>query len=942
MGIDNEQALELFNQTVSMKSVGNLTDFVREHMLEPFEGEERIQALIRHFDDLDRAHSAVLKAKAQLEALGPIVEDCSAFDAQSAERERLRLAREALAPWFAQRKVELLDRRIGKLEAELERVAARIAAGEESLARARADRDEVKEAIAANGGDRIARLAAEIKSAAEERNRRRARLERYAGPAAELGLPLPKDSDDFARNRSALAALAEELGAAEAGLQNDRTEREVAFRDQRVRRDLIVRELDSLRARRNNIPEAQIAIRALLCESLDLPASRLPFAGELIRVRESEARWEGAAERVLHNFALSLIVPDEFYAEVSAWVDGNQLRGRLVYFRARLGESGPLGEPHPDSLARKLEVKRGDALEDWLSRELPRRFDYACCDTLEQFRRERLALTRQGQIKGSGDRHEKDDRTRLDDRSRYVLGWTNEAKIEALELSVRSIEKEIADIGAAIGEIQRRQAELGERLRAAGRLGDVTEWRELDWGSESLRVEALEAEKAGLESAADKLKALAARLSEIEAETVAVEERLGEARKEHTTAEVKRGQALEARSTAVENAARDSEEREASYACLEGLAAEARLLDNLSVESCENRESELRATVQALLDAADKRVTRLRDRIVSAMQGYRNDWPLETREIDASVEASGAWRAMLEQLRADDLPRFERSFKELLNENTIREVANFQSQLGRERQLIRERIEHINKSLTQIDYNPGRYIVLELRPSPDGEIQDFVADLRACTEGSLTGSGEEQYSEDKFLQVKRIIDRFKGREGNTEQDRNWTRRVTDVRQWFLFSASERWRADEVEYENYSDSAGKSGGQKEKLAYTILAASLAYQFKLDWGVERSRAFRFVVIDEAFSRGSEESTRYALRLFTRLGLQLLIVTPLQKIHVIEPHVASVGYVDNPDGNYSRLQCLSITEYQRRRRDRASFVDDARGVPTGSEVVNDGLGT
>ena len=36
-GIDNEQALELFHQTVSMKSVGNLTDFVRSHMLEPFD-----------------------------------------------------------------------------------------------------------------------------------------------------------------------------------------------------------------------------------------------------------------------------------------------------------------------------------------------------------------------------------------------------------------------------------------------------------------------------------------------------------------------------------------------------------------------------------------------------------------------------------------------------------------------------------------------------------------------------------------------------------------------------------------------------------------------------------------------------------------------------------------------------------------------------------------
>jgi uncharacterized protein YPO0396 len=58
-GIDNEQALDLFYQTVSMKSVGNLTEFVREHMLEAFPVEPRITALIGHFDNLSRAHEAV-------------------------------------------------------------------------------------------------------------------------------------------------------------------------------------------------------------------------------------------------------------------------------------------------------------------------------------------------------------------------------------------------------------------------------------------------------------------------------------------------------------------------------------------------------------------------------------------------------------------------------------------------------------------------------------------------------------------------------------------------------------------------------------------------------------------------------------------------------------------------------------------------------------------
>jgi len=79
------------------------------------------------------------------------------------------------------------------------------------------------------------------------------------------------------------------------------------------------------------------------------------------------------------------------------------------------------------------------------------------------------------------------------------------------------------------------------------------------------------------------------------------------------------------------------------------------------------------------------------------------------------------------------------------------------------------------------------------------------------------------------------------------------------------------------------------------------------------VVRSRSFRFVVIDEAFGRGSDESAQYGLRLFAQLNLQLLIVTPLQKIHVIEPFVDSVGFVHNEDGRASMLRNLTIEEYR-----------------------------
>jgi uncharacterized protein YPO0396 len=218
-----------------------------------------------------------------------------------------------------------------------------------------------------------------------------------------------------------------------------------------------------------------------------------------------------------------------------------------------------------------------------------------------------------------------------------------------------------------------------------------------------------------------------------------------------------------------------------------------------------------------------------------------------------------------------------------------------------------------------INYNPGRYIQLEANPNPDSEIRDFLQDLRACTEGSLAASDSEAYSEEKFLQVRRIIERFRGREGSGELDRRWTAKVTDVRHWFTFSASERWRDDDREFEHYTDSGGKSGGQKEKLAYTVLAASLAYQFGLEMDAPRIRSFLFVVIDEAFGRGSDESAEYGLKLFESLNLQLLIVTPLQKIHVIESHISSVGFVHNEDGRISMLRNLTIEEYRAERAAR-----------------------
>ena len=80
-------------------------------------------------------------------------------------------------------------------------------------------------------------------------------------------------------------------------------------------------------------------------------------------------------------------------------------------------------------------------------------------------------------------------------------------------------------------------------------------------------------------------------------------------------------------------------------------------------------------------------------------------------------------------------------------------------------------------------------------------MREFGVDLRACSEGTI--GDEDQYSEQKYLQVERLIERFRGRDGLTALDERWTAKVTDVRNWFTFSASEKWTETGEQFEHFT-------------------------------------------------------------------------------------------------------------------------------------------
>ncbi|MFA6092173.1 MAG: ATP-binding protein [Elusimicrobiota bacterium] len=918
MDIRSDQALELFYQTVSLKSVGNLTDFVREHMLDEPQVKDRLEEIRRNFDNLNRAHMAVVKAKDQIGRLEPLVADCDRCTRIETEMSELVRGREALHAFFDAKKAALLDDRIGRLERERDTLSDRLAQGQETINGLRRRKTELQRSIIESGGGRLDTLSQEIERLEHERRDREEREKRYAGLCEGLSLPNAGDIEAFHSNKS----RAEELRAAAEAGKNQADAEKVGIEVRRSKRkeqaDGLDRELTSLRGRTSNIPRDAMELRRRLCEELSLQEEALPFAGELLQVKSEHTAWEGALERVLRGLGLSMLVPEESYSEVAKYVDRTHLGSRLVYFRVK-DEAGRLPQRATDrrQLSHKVEIKPDTRFKEWLEQELIHRFDYACCETLEDFQRETKALTHQGQVKSQGRRHEKDDRFHLDDRSHYVLGWSNEGKIQTFEerLSLL-VEDEKADLSVLDALIQCLR-ELESRRDATGHVLHFRDFQEIDWRSSARAIADLTEEKKRITEGSDVLRKLQSSLTEVESQLDQTETLVKKEHGEKVLADdrLSRTQALKAEALAVLGRLPE-QERVELFPRLEQLQPEALGDRKLTVESCDNCQTDMRQWLQARLDAEGKRRMGLREKIVQQMQAYKAAYPLETREVDSRWEAADEFRLMLRRFREEDLPRHEEKFKKLLNEGTINDIALFQNQLEKERQDIQEKIARINESLRGIDYNPGTFIELVLDRAPDAEIGEFRKELRACLGETLAGGDGAVYTEHKFLQVKTLIDRFNGREGLSEVDQKWTQKVTDVRNWCEFLVNEKWTENDEVKETYSDSSGKSGGQKEKLAYTILASALAYQFGLGWDDRRSRAFRFVMIDEAFGRGSDESARYALNLFQKLNLQLLVVTPLQKIHIIEDFVRSVHFVHSSDGKTSMLKNLSIEQYREER--------------------------
>src|SRR5260370_6400153 len=153
--MNSEKAIDLFYQTVSMKSVSSLTDFVREQMLEKTDVKEQIATLLKRFDDLNKAHAAVVHAREQYSILKPLTESSVEYGDVGRQIEGIEAMLEVLPAWFALQKQRLLEEAIttGREELDLALHIQRKLTEEKEMLENR--KLGILQDIANNGGKRL-------------------------------------------------------------------------------------------------------------------------------------------------------------------------------------------------------------------------------------------------------------------------------------------------------------------------------------------------------------------------------------------------------------------------------------------------------------------------------------------------------------------------------------------------------------------------------------------------------------------------------------------------------------------------------------------------------------------------------------------------------------------------------------------------------------------
>lgn len=930
-GMRSAKALSLFNQVVGVKVLEDLDEFIRTNMLEEQDAEEEFIQLKESFLTLMDAKTNIEKAKEQIQQLKPINEIAIELTKIKDDLLQLERSKETAVYWFAKKGVELGEKELEKHKEQLQRL-------EEELNELRNKETELKnqetdlivQIKSDEVGNQIEKLKTEITRLSKNRDNRKNKLDDYNKIAQSIKLTTNPSEETFSANRE----KAKQLKQSTQQKIDDESENLRALKNEedKLKLDIenLVKTIKTLQENKNNITGREAEIRDEIIAHIRASREEIPFIGELIKVKEDELAWEPSIEKVLHNFALRLIVPQKYYSEVNQYVNSNNLRGRIRYDKyeeqdyLKNFQHKDIGEK---SLVNKIDIKPKAVYADWIEDYLEAQFNFTCVDSLSEFERHsEMALTQSGLIKFKRGKHEKDDRPHISRKENYVLGWDNKEKIAALKKELTNLQSQQTENKKAIASKNTEIKNLGVFKDECHNLFSKFEkYDDINWQTYAQEIQEKTEQKEALEKTNDRTKQLQQQLKK-------VQDDLNQLSKVYIYDKEQEIFTKKNDVGSIQQSIRSNKSICETMEIVDVSMFEKQHSDLLNIEytafesSRERFQKENSRQTKELEEQKQRKESEVRIKINAFKQPIENitvkfkDWRSDVNSLPDSthLELISEYQDFLARLENDNLPKFEKKFNDYLQETITNKVGDFRMFFENWSDSIKENIKHLNESLKEIDFKnkPQTYIQLVAQ----NKINDEVKEFRKLLEEAVPN----------VYQMEKNIDGRKHHFNNNIQPfierldkEEWRKKVMDVRYWFSYKAEEFYKETNQKFKTYEAMGQLSGGEKAQLTYTILGSAIAYQFGLtqyNQGLE-SKSFRFIAIDEAFKAQDEDKARYLITLCKQLHLQLLVVTPSDNIHIVENDISFVHYVERKEERHSWLYDMPIEQF---KEEKANYLN------------------
>ena len=882
LGIDSEMALKLLHKTQSAKNLGDLNHFLREFMLDKPETFAVAERLVEEFDELDAAHQSVVIAREQVETLQPAREKHQRLTEVLQEGNQLDELIASVDAYRDERKAVLLEEELSRLHTEDQSLEGQEQRQGENLENLKTQLANLERDHREQGGGRIEQIEQEKRQSEQQRDERLAKRTQAQQACEQLSWVLPDSPQAYAELAGRARDYVDSWQKKSEALRDRQFQLLQQKKDTETEFVEVRKEIDAMQRQPSNIPAHMLELRVRLTDALGLLDEDLPFVGELIEVREEDVLWSGAIERVLHGFALSLLVDERHYAAVTTYVNDTRLKQRLVYHRLTAKSHTRSATIHNNSLIYKLQLKE-TACRAWLDAELKARFNYACVESLHAFRDSDRAITREGQIKHGKSRHEKDDRRAIEDRRHWVLGFDNREKLGLFQNRAQHLADEISQFDQQITQLKNEETQHRDHFKACHTLANLR-WQELDVAPLLVRIHELEKALKELRQGNSTLQKLGEKIEKQKQKIISAD---------NTWSTIK------AKRINIKNQLHQHQEELNELQILiktltltpfqsEGLEARFSALEQtLTLKNLEQQRTRVERNLNGERRTLQEEANTLEKNIERIFASFKNTWPQDGADMDASLASAPEFLAKLQRLEHDGLPAFEQRFFEMLQEQSTENLAALNTHLRQARKDIRDRMELVNESLSGADFSPGTHLQIVVNDRQLDSVTDFQRQIQQVLDNAW--GTDRALAEERFAVMRSLVNQLSGQD--SEQQR-WREQVLDVRQHVDFVGYE-YDAEGDEVEVYRSGAGKSGGQREKLATTCLAAALRYQLGgSDGGLPM---YAPVVLDEAFGKADNEFTELAMKIFTNFGFQMIVATPLKSVMTLEPFIGGACFVD-----------------------------------------------